>query len=94
MRLHLAPQEEHNRYMDGLVTRGRGKYRVSPLAQYERALETATALLALQVSPAMINFELRREHDFTEAQATAVIREALSAPASELELATAVRSTF
>jgi hypothetical protein len=67
---------------------------VSPLAQYERALETATALLALQVSPAMINFELRREHDFTEAQATAVIREALCAPASEPDLATAVRSTF
>jgi hypothetical protein len=80
--------------MDGLVTRSRGNYRVSPLAQYERALETATALLALQVSPAMLNFELRREHSFTEAQAAAVIREALSAPASESEPATAVRSTF
>jgi hypothetical protein len=80
--------------MDGLMTRSRGNYRVSPLAQYERALETAAALLAMQVSPAMINFELRREHDFTEAQAGAVIREALSAPACEPEATTAARSTF
>jgi hypothetical protein len=80
--------------MDGLVTRSRGNYRVSPLAQYERALETATALLAMQVSPAMINFELRREHGFTEGQAGAVIREALSAAACELEPTTAARSTF
>jgi hypothetical protein len=76
------------------MTRSRGNYRVSPLAQYERALETAAALLAMQVSPAMINFELRREHDFTEAQAGAVIREALSATACELEPTTAARSTF
>ncbi len=80
--------------MDGLVTRSRGNYRVSPLAQYERALETAAALLALQVSPAMMNFELRREHDLTEAQATAVIREALSTAPVEPEPVGTVRSTF
>jgi hypothetical protein len=53
-----------------------GKYRVSPLAVYDRAVETASALLALQVSPASITFELRREHGFNEAQANAVIRDA------------------
>jgi len=80
--------------MDGLDTRSRGNYRVSPLAQYERALETATALLALEVSPAMINFELRREHDYTEAEAAAVVREALSAPSGSTEPAALIRSTF
>jgi hypothetical protein len=94
MHLHLEPREEHNRNMDGLVSGSRGKYRVSPLAQYERALETATALLGLQVSPAMVGFELRREHDFTDAQAMSVIREALTALSSENEPVTIGRSTF
>ncbi len=80
--------------MDGLVSGSRGKYRVSPLAQYERALETARALLALQVSPTAINFELRREHEFTEAQALGVIREAQSGRPGELEPATSGRCTF
>jgi hypothetical protein len=80
--------------MDGLVARSRGKYRVSPLAQYERALETATALLRLQVSPAMVGFELRREHDFTEAQAAAVLRDALTAVSSENEPVAIGPSTF
>jgi hypothetical protein len=52
------------------------KYRVSPLAEYDRAVETASALLALHVSAASITFELRREHAFNEAQSAAVIRDA------------------
>lgn len=53
-----------------------GKYRVSPLAVYDRAVETASALLALKVSPAAITFELRREHGFNDAQANVIIRDA------------------
>lgn len=52
------------------------KYRVSPLAEYDRAVETASALLAMQVSAASITFELRRQHAFTDAQSAAVIRDA------------------
>lgn len=52
------------------------KYGLSPLAQHDRALETANALLDLQVGRPSINFELRRQHGFTEGQAAEVIREA------------------
>lgn len=52
------------------------KYNVSPLVAHERALETARALLLLQVGRESINFELRRQHGFTEGQAAVVIREA------------------
>ena len=53
-----------------------GKYGVSPLAAHDRALQTATALLLLEVARSSINFELRRDHGFTEGQAAAIIREA------------------
>jgi hypothetical protein len=53
-----------------------GKYGASPLARHDRALETARALLVLEVARESINFELRRQHGFTEGQAAAVIREA------------------
>ncbi len=49
---------------------------MSPLAEYTRALETASALLAMHVSAASIAFELQREHRFTHAQAVSVIRDA------------------
>jgi len=52
------------------------KYGASPLAEHERAVRTATALLLLEVARESINFELRRQHGFTEGQAATVIREA------------------
>ena len=52
------------------------KYGASPLAEHDQALKTATALLLLEVSRASINFELRRQHGFTEAHAAEIIREA------------------
>jgi hypothetical protein len=54
------------------------KYSASPLAAHKQALETAHALLLLQVSRESINFELRRQHGFTEGHAAMVIREAAS----------------
>ena len=69
--------------MDGPGSKSRSKYRISPLAQYDRALETASALLALQVSPTAINFELRREYDLSVGQAAAMIRTALAATSEE-----------
>ena len=52
------------------------KYGLSPLAVHDKAISTATALLLLDVSRESINFELRRQHGFTEGHAAAVIREA------------------
>ena len=52
------------------------KYGASPLAAHDRAVKTATALLLLEVSRESINFELRRQHGFTEGQAAGIIREA------------------
>ncbi len=52
------------------------KYSVSPLAHHDRAVQTAKALLVLEVARASINFELRRQHGFTEGEAAKVIREA------------------
>ena len=52
------------------------KYGASPLAEHDRAVRTATALLLLDVARTAINFELRRQHGFTEGQAADVIREA------------------
>jgi hypothetical protein len=52
------------------------KYALSPLAAYDQALETATALIVLQVGRPSINFELRRQHGYTEGQAAEVIRAA------------------
>jgi hypothetical protein len=53
-----------------------GKYGASPLAEHDRAIKTATALLVLEVARESINFELRRQHGYTEGRAAAVIREA------------------
>ncbi|HEV7525228.1 MAG TPA: hypothetical protein VGP92_09685 [Acidimicrobiia bacterium] len=53
------------------------KYSASPLAKHDRALETAAALLLLEVAPEAINFELRLQHGFSEGQAAEIIREAL-----------------
>ena len=61
-----------NRESKGLNSR----YGASPLAEHDRALKTAAALLLLEVSRASINFELRRQHGFTEGHAAEVIREA------------------
>ena len=80
--------------MDGLGPESRSKYRVSPLAQYERAVETAAALLAMEVSAASITFELRRQHDFTEAQAAAVIRDALTSAPKEAVAISGARAPF
>ena len=52
------------------------KYGVSPLAAHDRALKTASALLLLEVARESINFELRRQHGFTEGEAARIIREA------------------
>ena len=52
------------------------KYGASPLAEHDRAVRTATALLLLDVTREAINFELRRQHGFTEGYAANVIREA------------------
>jgi hypothetical protein len=52
------------------------RYTASPLARHEKALKTAAALLLLEVAPETINYELRRQHGFSEGEAAAVIREA------------------
>jgi hypothetical protein len=52
------------------------KYGVSPLAAHDRALKTAGALLLLDVAREVVNFELRRQHGFTEGEAAKIIREA------------------
>ena len=52
------------------------KYGASPLLKHDRAVQTATALLLLEVARESINFELRRQHGFTEGEAANVIREA------------------
>ena len=62
--------------MDGGPSGLTEKYHASPLAEHERAVRTATALLLLEVARESINFELRRQHGYTEGQAAAVIREA------------------
>jgi hypothetical protein len=62
--------------MNAASSRISKNYGPSPLAAYERALETATALLLLEVARPSINFELRRQHGFSEGQAAAVIRAA------------------
>jgi hypothetical protein len=63
-------------FMDGGSPGLTEKYGASPLAEHDRAVRTATALLLLDVSRAAINFELRRQHGFSEGQAADVIREA------------------
>jgi hypothetical protein len=52
------------------------KYAASPLAAHDRAVQTATALLLLEVARETINYELRRQHKFSEGQAAEIIREA------------------
>jgi hypothetical protein len=58
------------------TSRGSSKYAPSPLAQHERAVRTAGALLLLEIGPETINFEIRRQYGFTEGQAAQVVREA------------------
>jgi hypothetical protein len=62
--------------MNGATSGPSSKYGPSPLATYDRALETATALLLLEVARPSINYELCRQHGFSEGQAAAVIRDA------------------
>jgi hypothetical protein len=62
--------------MDGGSPEVSEKYGASPLAEHDRAVRTATALILLEVARESINFELRRQHGFTEGQAANVIREA------------------
>jgi hypothetical protein len=62
--------------MDGGIAQNSGRYAASPLVAYDCALETATDLLKMQVSPAAISYELRRQHGFTEAQAAVLVQEA------------------
>jgi hypothetical protein len=62
--------------MDGGMAVNSGRYAASPLVAYDRALETATDLLRMQVSPTVIGYELRRQHGFTEAQTAVLIHEA------------------
>ena len=62
--------------MNGATSGISEKYGPSPLAAHDRALETATALLLLEVARPSIIFELRRQHGFSEGQAAAVIRDA------------------
>jgi hypothetical protein len=52
------------------------KYVPSPLARHDKALKTAAALVLLEVAPATINHELRRQFAYTEGEAAALIREA------------------
>jgi hypothetical protein len=63
--------------MGGADGGGSGKYTASPLARHDKALKTAAALLLLEVAPATINFELRRQFGYTEGDAAAIIREAV-----------------
>ena len=64
--------------MDGGRAGNSGRYAASPLVAYDRALETAVDLLRMEVSPAVIGYELRRQHGFTDAQTSMLIREAAS----------------
>jgi hypothetical protein len=52
------------------------KYVASPLARQDKALKTAAALVLLEVAPATINHELRRQFGYSEGEAAALIREA------------------
>jgi hypothetical protein len=70
----MAPVEDGE--MDGGMEGNSGRYAASPLVAYDRALETATDLLRMQVSPTVIGYELRRQHGFTEAQTAVLIHEA------------------
>jgi hypothetical protein len=70
---------EEDGAMDGGMAHNSGRYAASPLVAYDRALETATDLLRMEVSPLVIGFELRRQHGFTEAQTDVVIQEASAA---------------
>ena len=54
-----------------------GKYTASPLVRHDKALKTASALLLLEVAPATINYELRRQFAYSEGEAAALIREAI-----------------
>jgi hypothetical protein len=63
--------------MGGGKDEGDGKYTASPLARHDKALKTAAALLLLEVAPATINFELRRQFGYAEGDAALIIREAL-----------------
>ncbi len=65
--------------MDGGMAEQSGRYAASPLVAYDRALETATDLLRMEVSPSVISYELRRQHGFTEAQTDVLIQEAAAA---------------
>jgi len=44
-----------------------------------KALKTASALILLEVAPATINYELRRQFGYSEGEATELMREALRA---------------
>ena len=61
---------------DEPTPRDPSRYAQSPLVAYNSGLETATDLLLMQVSPSVINYELRRQLAFTETQAAVVIHEA------------------
>ena len=63
--------------MGGAEGEGSGKYTASPLVRHDKALKTAAALLLLEVAPATINFELRRQFGYGEGDAGAIIREAV-----------------
>ena len=63
--------------MGGGKDEAEGKYGPSPLARHDKALKTAAALLLLEVAPATINFELRRQFGYSEGESAALIREAL-----------------
>lgn len=63
--------------MGGKEDEGRGKYTASPLVRHDQAMKTASALILLEVAPATINYELRRQFGFTEGEAAVVMRDAL-----------------
>jgi len=63
--------------MGGKEGENKGKYAASPLARHDKALKTASALILLEVAPATINFELRRQFGYSEGEAAALMREAL-----------------
>jgi hypothetical protein len=63
--------------MGGEKGEAAARYTPSPLARHDKALKTAAALLLLEVAPATINFELRRQFGYSEGDAAMVIREAL-----------------
>jgi hypothetical protein len=65
--------------MDGGMANDPGRYAASPLVAYDRALETATDLLRMEVSPSVISYELRRQHGFTGAQTELLTQEASAA---------------